>query len=49
MKSILFVAIMALAIAACDTPQTTTGAGTDTPANRSGTDTATNRPDSTRQ
>ena len=30
MKSILFVAVMALAIASCDTPQTTTGTDTDT-------------------
>jgi uncharacterized lipoprotein YajG len=51
MKSILLVAVVALSIAACDTPQkTTTGTGTDTTTNRSATtDTTTNRPDSTRQ
>lgn len=52
MKSILFVAIMALGIAACDTPQTTTGTGTDTTTTSTPTtttDTTTNKPDSTNQ
>jgi uncharacterized lipoprotein YajG len=52
MKSILFVAIMALGIAACDTPQTTTGTGTDTTTTTSPntvTDTTTAKPDTTRQ
>lgn len=47
MKSILFLAIMALVIASCDTPQTTTGTGTDTTATTA--DTTTNKPDSTRR
>ena len=50
MKLILFVALIAASIAACDTPQTTTGTGSDTTTTKSpATDTATNKPDSTRQ
>ena len=51
MKGILFVAILALTMAACDTPQTTTGTASDSTMIRSdmSTDTTTNRTDSTRQ
>lgn|GEM_PF-6192550 len=53
MKRILFVAIIALAIASCDTPQTTTGSiNSDSATIRSNTNmdtTSTNKPDSTKQ
>ena len=50
MKSILFVAIMAIAVASCDTPQTTTGTSADTTTKPNTTvDTTTKKPDTTRQ
>jgi hypothetical protein len=59
MKSILFVALVLFSFAACDTPETTTGSGTDmdtttttapmdTTTTTNPMDTTTNQPDSAR-
>jgi hypothetical protein len=49
MKSILFVALIVVLAAACDTPQPTATPPADTTKSATPTDTTTKKPDSTRQ